>query len=96
MAFWIDDKQLEKYKAIWTKVEDLKNIEWNALQVYDYRYIKTKIATCVNKVYTNFRSLNVPEGDVYRMWIFYSHFYWFFTCICKQILPASIFRQLHL
>ena len=27
MAFWIDDKQLEKYKAIWTKVEDLKNIE---------------------------------------------------------------------
>ena len=30
----------------------------------------------------------------YRMWIFYSHFYWLFTCIWKQILPANIFRKL--
>ena len=29
----------------------------------------------------------------YRMGIFYSHVYWFFTCILEQILPASIFRQ---
>ena len=41
--FLIDDeKLLEKYKAIWTKIEDLKNIELNALPVYDDRYIKTK------------------------------------------------------
>ena len=26
-----DDKLLEKYKAIWTKIQDLKNIELNAL-----------------------------------------------------------------
>ena len=32
----------------------------------------------------------------YRMQIFYSHFYWFLSCILKQILTASIFRQLRL
>ena len=39
MSFCIDDeKLLEKYKAIWTKIEDLKNIELNALRVYDDSY----------------------------------------------------------
>ena len=38
MSFRIDDeKLLEKYKAIWTKIEYLKNIELNALQVFDDR-----------------------------------------------------------
>ena len=65
MSFRIDDeKLLEKYKAIWTKIQNLKNIELNALPVYDYRYIKTKIRTYGNKVYTNFRGLNVPEDDI--------------------------------
>ena len=59
-----DEKLLEKYKAIWTKIQNLKNIELNALPVYDYRYIKTKIRTYGNKVYTNFRGLNVPEDDI--------------------------------
>ena len=36
-----NDKVLQKYKTIWTKIKDLKNIELNALQVYDNRYIKT-------------------------------------------------------
>ena len=46
MSFRIDDeKLLEKYKAIWTRIEDLKNIELNALPVFDDRYIKTKIRT---------------------------------------------------
>ena len=36
MVFRIDDKKiLEKYKAVWNKIEDLKNIELNALLVYD-------------------------------------------------------------
>ena len=44
MSFRIDDENLlEKYKTIWTKNEDLKNIELNALSVYDDRYIKPKI-----------------------------------------------------
>ena len=56
MSFRIDDeKLLEKYKAIWTKIEDLKNIKLNALPVYDDRYVKTKIRTFGDKVYSNFR-----------------------------------------
>ena len=43
MSFRIkDEKLLEKYKAIWTKVADLENIELNALSVYDDRYIKNQ------------------------------------------------------
>ena len=41
---------LEKYKAIWAKIEDLENIKLNALPVYDDRYIKTKIITFGYKV----------------------------------------------
>ena len=38
MSFCIDDdKLLEKYKAIWTKIEDFKNIGLNTLPVYDER-----------------------------------------------------------
>ena len=59
-----DEKLLKKYKAIWTKIEDLKNIELNALPVYDNRYIKTRIRTYGDKVYTNFRCLNAPEHDI--------------------------------
>ena len=59
-----DEKLLEKYKAILTKIEHLKSIELNALPVYDDRYIKTKIKTYSDKVYTNFRGLNVPKDDI--------------------------------
>ena len=59
-----DKKRLEKYKATWTKIKVLKNVELNALLVYDDRYIQTKIRTYGDKVYTNFRGLNVPEDDI--------------------------------
>ena len=40
MSFCINDqKLLEKYKAIWTEIKNLRNIELNALPVYDDRYI---------------------------------------------------------
>ena len=42
----------------------LKNIELNALPVYADRYLKTKIRTHGDKVYTNFRVLNVAEDDL--------------------------------
>ena len=62
MSFCIDDeKLLEKHEAIWTKIEDLKNLELHALPVYDDKCIKTKIRKYGHKVYTNFRGLNVPE-----------------------------------
>ena len=65
MSFCIDDeKLLEKYKSIWTMIEDLKNIKLNALPAYNDRYIKIKIRTYDNKIYTNFRGLNVPEDDI--------------------------------
>ena len=69
-----DENLLEKYKAIWTKIEDLKNIELNALPVYDDRYIKTKITTYGDKVYTKFRGLIVSEDDI-ECELFYSRFY---------------------
>ena len=57
MSFRIDDEKLfKKYKAIWTKLK--------ALPVYDDRYIKNKIRGYSDKVYTNFRGLNVPEDDI--------------------------------
>ena len=63
-SFHISDaKLLGKYKAIWTKIEDLKNIELNVLLVYDDRYVKTKIRTYGDKVYADFRGLNMPEED---------------------------------
>ena len=65
MSFGInDDKLLEKYKTIWTKIKGLKNIDLNALPVYDDRYMKTKIGTFVDSLYTNFRGLNVSEDDI--------------------------------
>ena len=65
MSFHIDDeKQLKNCKAIWNKIQDLKNIKLNGLPVYDDRYIKTKIKTYCHKVYSNFRGINVPEDGV--------------------------------
>ena len=46
-----DEKLLEKYKAVRTNIED---IELNALPIYDDRYIKTKLRTYGDNVYTNF------------------------------------------
>ena len=49
-----DETLLEKYKAIWTKIEDWKNIRLTALPVYDDRYIKTEIRTYSNKIILTF------------------------------------------
>ena len=59
-----NDKLLEEYRTIWTKIEDLRNIQFNALPVDDDRYIKTKIGKYGDKVYTNFLDLNVSENKV--------------------------------
>ena len=49
-SFSVDDQNLlEKYKAIRTKIQDLKNIKLNALPVYEVKYIKTKIRTYGDK-----------------------------------------------
>ena len=59
-----DEKLLEKYKTNCTKIQDLKNIELNALCVYDDRHIKTKTRTYGHKVNTSFCGLNVSEDSV--------------------------------
>ena len=59
-----DDMLLQKYKIIWTNIEDIKNIELNVLLIYVNKYIKTKIRTYSDKVCTNFCGLNVPEDSV--------------------------------
>ena len=59
----VDGKLLGKFKAIWNKIEDLKNIKLNALTVYAGRYINPKIRTYGDKVLTNFCGLNVPESN---------------------------------
>ena len=65
MSFYIDDdKLLEKYKTIQTKIEDIKNIELNVLPVYDNRYVRAKIKTYDDNVYTNFCRLNMLEDCV--------------------------------
>ena len=65
MSFRIDnEKLLEKYESIPTKIEELEDIELNALPVYDDRYIKPKIRTYGEKVYIKFRGLNVAENDI--------------------------------
>ena len=62
MSFRIDDeKLLGKFKAIWTKIQGLRNIKLNTLSVYAGRYIDSKIKTYGDKVLTDFRGLNVPE-----------------------------------
>ena len=62
MPFRIEnEKILEKYKAISSKIENLKNIELIAMPVYDDKYIKINIRTYGVKVYTNFRGLSSPE-----------------------------------
>ena len=64
MSFRIDnEKLLEKYKPVSTKIENFKNIELNALPVYDDRYIKTEIRPYADEV-PYFRGLNVPEDDM--------------------------------
>ena len=55
---------MEKYKIICIKIEDLKDIELNALPAFNDRYKETKIRTYGGKVYTDFHDLNVPEDDI--------------------------------
>ena len=70
MSFYIDDdKLLEKYKTISSKIGDLQNIEMNALAIYDERYIKTITRAYDNKVQTNFRGFNVPQVNLLQSFL---------------------------
>ena len=68
MSFRIDDeKLLEKHKTISTKIADLKNIGFNALirkQNNKPKQEQTKIRIYCQKVYINFRGINVSENNI--------------------------------
>ena len=83
-----DEKLLEKYK---TKIEDLESIKWNALPVYDDRYMETKIRIYGNKVYTNF----VAQACQKMIWnanllLFYWFLYTKANITVKYILTISL------
>ena len=61
----------------------LKIIDLNTLWGNVDRHIKTKIKAYGDKSFTNFLGLNVQEDD---FWIFCNLFYWFFSCLRKQVL----------
>ena len=92
----------ENYKAIWTKIEKLKNIELNVLPVFDDRHTKLKIRPYNDKVCTNFRGLNTAEDDLecefLLLFLLIIYFFspLFHDSIWKQILLLSTFRQLWL
>ena len=83
-------------KQIGLRLKTYKNIELNSLPVYDDRYIKIKVRTYGDKVYTNFCGWNVSEDVGVEYEPFYNHFYWFFTCLWEQGLSTSMFRQIYL
>ena len=76
-----DEKLLVKYKIIWSKIERLKNIELNALSVYDDEYMKNKRRPYTDKVYTNSRGVNVLEYNMNTNLL--QPFFLFFTSIRK-------------
>ena len=69
MSFGTDNDQLlVKNKTIWTKIEDLNDIEFNALPVYGIRYTKNRLRTYGDKVLANFCGLKVPQDGVEYEW----------------------------
>ena len=93
MSFCIDDDDddevLEKYKIIWTKIEDLKIIKLNALLVYDERYIKIKTRTLVIKFILIF-VVKIFQKMVYNN-SFLLPFLLIFTCLWERILLSGIY-----
>ena len=90
MSFRIDDdKLLEKYKTISSKIEDLKNIE---LSVYDNRYTKTTRRTYLWWLSLDKFSSFKCARRWCRMWFFYNNFCWFFTYLWEQILSTNTCR----
>ena len=64
MSFKVEDSNLlKKYSKIWEKISNLMNIEFDSEPVYgdNNKYIKTKIKSYGDKIYTNFQGKKVPK-----------------------------------
>ena len=90
MSFRIDDeKLLEKYKTIWNKTEDLKNIELNILPVYDNRYTKTKIRAYGYKSYTK---SNKSKKCIICHYGYFNHGFDFQDSVCNSCHGLTMLR----
>ena len=70
---WVSGKKiLEKYSGIWNKIKNLIKKEVNSEPVYNDKYIKTKIKSYSDRVYTNFQHNKIPKDNEY--------------CVCLSVI----------
>ena len=70
---WVSGKKiLEKYSGIWNKIKNLIKKEVNSEPVYNDKYIKTKIKSYNDRVYTNFQHNKIPKDNEY--------------CVCLSVI----------
>ena len=59
MSFFTDnDEFLERYTAIWEKINDLVNKKFDSDPIYNNKYINTKIRSYNNDINTNFNNID--------------------------------------
>ena len=80
-----NEKLLEKYKTIWTKIEDLKTIKLNGLPVYDDRYIKTKIRTYGDKVM-------IQNANLLQSFLLILYLYTKTNITCKDVCTIVVIK----
>ena len=56
--FTINNEFLERYTAMWEKINDLFNKKFDSHPIYNNKYINTKIRSYNNDIKTNFRSID--------------------------------------
>ena len=62
MSFKIEDKSLYlKYTEIWNKIENSLNVKFHSQRIYNDKYIKTKVKTFNNMIYTLFSGNEISK-----------------------------------
>ena len=61
-----DDRILVKYNEIWNKIKKALNIKFHSMDVYDEKYIKTKVKEFNGVVNTNIWGDKVPKESVHH------------------------------
>ena len=65
-----DEEFQGKQDEIWDKVKDLIKKQFESEQVYNDKYIKTKMKLYNNKMYTSFQSNKIQKDDELYLFIF--------------------------
>ena len=96
-----DDELFEKYNEIWGKVKNSLKKEFDSEQVYNEKYLKTKIKSHNGKINTNFHNNKIPkEGSqfIFLSVILIDFVFWtgknyypqVFSEECKYIIKQKI------